>query len=240
VDRVIPAGTVAAALLVNVVLGLLAYRQGSVRRSGFAGGLLVGIPIYLFLGWRGFLILAGMFVIGTLLTRLGYARKLARGVAEERGGARGLSHALANAGVPALCAVGAWVLPHPAWLPAFAGALATATMDTAGSEIGPLWGRRTISMRTFRPVPPGTPGAVSLEGTLGGLGAAALLALVGWATGLLGPRDLAPVVGGALAGNLYESLAGSRGLLPHAWLNATNTAVGGAAAAGLARLGGAL
>jgi uncharacterized protein (TIGR00297 family) len=230
-ERALLSHTVLPAVLVNLALGLLALRLRSVRISGFLGGLLVGIPIYLFLDWRGFLVLVAMFTSGTALTKVGYARKLARGVAEEKGGARGMSHALANAGVPALCAAGWWVFREPLWLPAFVGAFATASMDTAGSEVGPLWAKRTLSLRTFRPVPPGTPGAVSLEGTLVGLGAAFLVALVGRGAGVLVAGDLIPVVVGALAGNLYESLAGSRGLLPHGWLNATNTAVGGAVAA---------
>ncbi len=59
-------------------------------------------------------------------------------------------------------------------------------------------------------------------------GAAAL------AVGLVGPPAVAAVVLGALLGNLYEGILGSRRLLPHTWLNATNTAVGAAVAALLA------
>lgn len=221
---------------VNLLLAGAAYTAGSVRRSGVIGGLLVGIPIALFTGWRGFLVLVGMFVIGTLLTRLGYARKHALGVAEERRGARGASHALANAGVAALCAVGAWATPHPLWAVAMTGALATSAMDTAGSEIGPLWGKRTVSLRNLARVPPGTEGAVSLEGTAAGLGVALVLALIGAATGFIPPAALAPVVLAAWGGNLYEGVLGSRRLLPHTWLNATNTLVGAVLAVLLVRV----
>jgi uncharacterized protein (TIGR00297 family) len=221
---------------VNLLFAGAAFAAGGVRRSGVAGGLLVGIPIALFLGWRGFLVLGAMFVIGSLLTRLGYARKHAMGVAEERRGARGMSHALANGGVAALCAVGAWLLPHPLWAVAMTGALATSAMDTAGSEIGPLWGKRTVSLRNLAPVPPGTEGAVSLEGTAAGLGVALVLALLGAGIGFLPPPAVPVVVLAAWGGNLYEGILGSRRLLPHTWLNATNTLVGGVLAALLARL----
>ncbi len=223
------------ALLVNGVFAALGYAGRGVRRSGVAGGLLVGIPIYLFLGWPGFVVLLAFFVIGTGLTRFGYARKSRMGVAEARKGARGMSHALANAGVAALCAAGAWASGGGLWVVAFTGALATAAMDTTGSEIGPLWGRRTVSLRNLRPVPPGTEGAVSLEGTLAGLGAAALVALAAGVSGLGGPAVLWAVPA-ALLGNLYEGILGSRRMLPHGWLNATNTLVGGGAAAALALL----
>jgi len=221
---------------VNLVLAGLAYQAGGVRRSGVAGGLLVGIPIAVFLGWRGFLILGAMFLIGSLLTRLGYARKHALGAAEEEKGARGMSHALANGGVAALCALGAWLAPHPLWAVAFTAALATSAMDTAGSELGPLWGRRTVSLRNFAPVPPGTEGAVSVEGTAAGLGVALVLALLGAGTGFLSLGAVLPVVLAAWGGNLYEGILGSRRLLPHTWLNATNTLVGAGLAALLSRL----
>ena len=225
------------AVLVNAALAALAYASGGVRRSGVAGGLAVGIPIYACLGWRGFSIMAGVFVIGTALTRFGYARKEAMGTAEASRGARGASHALANVGFAAAAAVAAWSLGSPVWVTAFAAALATSSMDTAGSELGPLYGRRTVSMKTFRTVPPGTDGAVSLEGTAAGLAAAAALASLAAAVGLLPASAVWIVVAGAVAGNVYEAAAGARHLLPHGWLNATSTAVGGAGAALLVMAG---
>jgi uncharacterized protein (TIGR00297 family) len=227
-----------AAAGVNLGLALVAYRLGGVRLSGVLGGLLVGIPIWLFLGWRGFSVLVAMYVVGTALTRLDYARKERLGVAEDRKGARGASHAFANAGVAVLCALGSWIWPHPLWVVGFTGALATAAMDTAGSEVGPLWGRRTISLKTFRSVRPGTEGAVSLEGTLAGILVAGILGALARAVGLLLWPNVAAVVAGAWVGNLYEGILGSRRLLPHTWLNATNTLVGAAAATALALLWG--
>jgi uncharacterized protein (TIGR00297 family) len=230
-DRLLPA------VALNLVLALLAYRGGGVRRSGFVGGLLVGIPIYLFLGWRGFSLLVAMFAMGTALTRLGYGRKARLGAAEAEGGARGASHAFANAGAALLFAALGWLTGSEGFWPvAFTASLATSAMDTAGSEIGPLWGRRTISLGSFRPVPPGSPGAVSLEGTLGGLVVALLLGALAGSLGLVAGAAVPWVVGGALLGNLYEGLLGARGLLTHSWLNWTSTVVGGLVAAVLHRL----
>jgi len=225
-------------LAVNIVLAVAALAARTVSVSGFVGGLLVGIPIYLCLGWRGFIVLVGMFAIGTLLTRLGYARKEAIGAAEPSKGARGASHAFANSGVAALAALAVWMTGDPLWNACFVGALATASMDTAGSEVGPLWGKRTISLKTLRPVPPGTEGAVSAEGTLAGIVVALLLGGLGWWVGLLpSALHVLAITLAAWIGNLYEGILGSRRLLPHTWLNATNTLVGGLAAAVLSRLG---
>ena len=221
------------ALGINLGFAWIAFRTGSVRLSGFVGGLLVGSLIYLCAGWRGFAILGAMFVIGTLLTRFGYAKKKTMGVAEEKAGARGASHAVANGGTAAAAALLAWWTGNGIWLLALTGALATAAMDTAGSEIGPLWGRRTLSLRTLRSVAPGTPGAVSLEGTLAGALAALGLGLLGWILGLLSLVMVPGIVFAALVGNLYEGILGSRGIPPHSWLNFTNTMVGATTALGL-------
>ena len=79
-------------------------------------------------------------------------------------------------------------------------------------------------------MPPGTEGAVSLEGPLGGLAGATVVALTGWAVGLLF-WPLVPLVAAAgLLGSLAESVIGTvaerRGWLDNDLLNAVNTAIG--------------
>src|SRR6185295_10310901 len=132
-------------------------------------------------------LMVAFFILGSAATRLGYRTKAARGIAQERGGARGWRHALANGGVPALLASLAGVTPSPLrdlLVVAYAGAVATAAADTCSSEIGKAYGRSTFLITSFRPVPPGTEGAISLEGTLGGLAGAAVVAAVGASFGV--------------------------------------------------------
>ena len=226
----------AVGLLINIVMGIVAWRAGAVRTSGLEVGILLGTCIFAAVGWQGFLILVTFFVLGSVLTRMGYAQKRDMGVAEEQAGARGASHALANAGFATLFAIAYWISREPIWLLAFVAAFATAAMDTAGSELGPLFGRRTISLKNLKPVPPGTEGAVSLEGTIAGVIAAGFVAIVGAFLFLIPMTHVGLVVAGALLGNLYEGMLGARRLLSHAWLNATNTLVGAGCAMILARL----
>jgi uncharacterized protein (TIGR00297 family) len=224
------------ALGVNLALAALAWRAGSVRFSGFLAGIFLGTVIYATLDWRGFSVLAVFFLLGSVLTRWGYARKAALGAAEAKGGSRGASNAFAKTGLPAVLAVAGWATGEPVWSLAFTAALATGAMDTTGSEVGPLLGRRTISLKNLRPVPPGTAGAISLEGTLAGSAAALLLGGVGIMVGLLPASGILPVLAGALTGNGIEGILGSRRLLPHAWLNAVNLALGAAIAGVLSLL----
>jgi uncharacterized protein (TIGR00297 family) len=228
----------AIGLGVNLVLAGLAWAAKTVDLSGVIGGILVGTVIYAFLDWKGFLVLLAFFVLGSAATKLGYRRKAAANLAQEKGGRRGARHAFANCGVAAVCALFSQATPFLALsIFAFAGAFATAAADTASSEIGQLLGRRTFLLTTLKPVPRGTEGAVSLEGTLAGIAAAAILASIGALVGLYAWIGVVPVVIAAFLGSTFESLVGAalekRRLLDNEALNFLNTLVGAVLAAAL-------
>jgi len=226
---------------VNAALGLAAYAAKTVDRSGLAVGFLLGTAIYGLLDWKGYLLLLVFFVLGSGATKLGYQRKAAERLAQEKGGKRSARHALANSGVAAACALFAAATPYPRLFAlAFAAAFATAAADTCSSEIGQLLGRRTFLITTLKPVPRGTEGAVSLEGTLAGIAASVVLGALGAAVGLYPWLGVAAIAVAAFVGTTFESLAGaaleSRGLLDNEALNFLNTLVGALAAAALAPL----
>lgn len=219
------------AVLVNAALAGAAYAARTVNPSGVVAGFLVGFLIYFFLDWEGYLLLLAFFVIGSGCTKFGYKTKAAHKIAQEGGGRRGARHALANAGVATACAIFAAVTDHPELFGlAFAGAFATAAADTASSEIGQVIGRRTFLLTTFRPVPRGTEGAVSLEGTLAGVAASLVIAALGAAVGLYPWIGVLPIVLAAFVGTTFESLVGAalekRQLLDNEALNFLNTLVG--------------
>jgi uncharacterized protein (TIGR00297 family) len=232
------------AVLLNAALAALAYKARTVDLSGVVAGFLVGFLIYAFLDWPGYLLLLAFFVIGSACTKFGYKRKAAAKLAQEKGGRRGARHAIANAGVAVACSMFAALTPHPILFGlAFAGAFATAAADTASSEIGQLLGRRTFLLLTLRPVPRGTEGAVSLEGTLAGILASVVIAGLGAGLGLFGPHaglGMVAVVVAAFLGTTFESLVGAalekRQLLDNEALNFLNTLVGALLAAAFAPL----
>ncbi len=222
----------AEALAVPLLFGITAYALGTVSRSGFIGGVLIGAVIYFFSGVGGFAALGVFFVLGSALTRLGYKVKAARGIAQSAGGRRGARHALANCAVGTLLAIYYKISGGSALAGAMlTSAFATAAADTAGTEFGSLFGRRAFLAASFRPVKPGTPGAVSVEGTAASLAAAAIVTLTGLVTGLYqGTALWAVVSGSAFAAAYMESLLGSfqsvERALGNEWLNVFNTAAG--------------
>lgn len=232
------------ALTVNLVFAGLAFWARSVDLSGVVVGTLLGTLIYASAGLEGWLLLLAFFVLGTAATKLGYQRKAAARLAQEKGGRRGARHAIANSGVAAVCAFFAASTPYPGlFLAALAGSLATAAGDTMSSEIGQLWGRRTFLITTLRPVPRGTDGAISLEGTLAGLLASAAVAFLGAALGLYPPMTALVVTAAAFLGTLLESLIGAtleqRGYFDNEAVNFLNTLCGALLAAALVFAAGA-
>ena len=113
---------------------------------------------------------------------------------------------------------------------AMVAALVTSASDTVASEVGKAWGRTTWLVTGFRRVTPGTSGAVSLEGTLGGIAAAALLAVLAAWLHLIPVAWVIAVVGAATIASLVESVLGatleSPGILDNDALNFVNSALG--------------
>jgi uncharacterized protein (TIGR00297 family) len=226
------------ALIVNIFVGALAYILGAVSRSGMVGGLMVGVSIFYFFRFEGYVILLAFFILGTMVSKWGYNEKAKKGIAQADKGRRGTKHALANCGFPVLLAFATLLVKdHQLLLVAYVAAFATAFSDTVGTELGQLYGKHPILLTTFKPVPVGTEGAVSLEGTVLGVLASVLLALLGLLLRLFPLTGVPFVVIGAFIGTTVESFLGAQShkikRLDNELMNFINTVVGGVSAAGL-------
>jgi uncharacterized protein (TIGR00297 family) len=227
------------AIGVNLAAGWLGYRARAVSRSGAVAGALVGAIIYLGGGLSAWLLLLATFLVASVTSRLGLGRKERLGIAEERGGRRGAGNAIANCGVAAIAAIAAVTTPHTAVaLTALVAALTAGGSDTVASEIGKAWGRSTFLVTTLGRVPPGTAGAMSIEGTIAGLIGGFALAGTGAALGLIPMSAILLVVAAAMAGALLESALGATlegpGILNNDMLNFINTAAAAAVVIALA------
>jgi len=230
---------------INAVLALTAGFTRLVSKSGVIGGFVVGVLIYFFTDWRGYIVLVSFFVLGTLVTKVKYSDKADKGIAQEDEGRRGAKHAAANCLAALILGFGAWLAeqngsPGIATLMmiGFIGAFATALSDTSSSEIGQAYGKTTILLTSFRRVPPGTEGAVSLEGTIAGIIGSLVLALIAMATGISGGWvGVLAIVLAAFIGNTLESIIGSTierlPFITNEVTNFINTVIGALAAMGI-------
>lgn len=219
------------ALAVNFVAAFLGWRAHTVTVAGAIAGFAIGFAIYLGTGWQGWTLLIVSFVCVAVATRAGFKRKALVGIAEERGGRRGPGNAIANTGIGAWAALITLGMAH-ADLPRLAMAAAgiTAASDTIASEVGKAWGKTTWLVVGFRRVPPGTTGAVSLEGTLAGVIASIGLAALAASLGLISAPMVAGVAIASTLASFAEGALGATlegpGILDNNALNFVNSALG--------------
>ncbi len=210
----------------------------------------------------GYIVMVVYFILGSGVTKIGATEKEARGIAEKRDGARGPENVWGSALVSAVCAVAFWLVKVretqealqtnqvsawyfqviPLLLLAYVAAISTKLADTCGTEIGKAYGQKTFLITNLKPVPRGTEGAVSLEGTIAGIIGATILAGLAWGVGLIPyqlPIGIIFVVIAAFVATNIESLIGAtiEGKVPfltHDVVNILNTLIGAIVAVGLA------
>lgn len=169
----------AAGIPVVLIFMVLSFISRKIDAAGTLTGGLLAALLVMGCGWGGLGSLFLLFVLGTLASGWKRRRKVELGLAQERGGKRSARHAFANAGVAGILGLLAWRFPEQEamyTLMAIA-ALASALADTLSSELGSLYGRRFIDLRTGGPGRRGEDGVISVEGTLWGLAGAWLLIL---------------------------------------------------------------
>ncbi|MEG5060315.1 TIGR00297 family protein [Microcoleus sp. A2-C5] len=235
--------------------------------AGQLHGWLLGVIIWGSLGWQGYAVVMFYFLVGSGVTRIGKAQKEAEGIAEKRSGTRGPENVWGSALTAATCAVGVLALSIlgdtggilgdtgnflgdtgkmpvsqdliSLLLLGYAASFCTKLSDTCASEIGKAYGKHTFLITTLQPVPRGTEGAVSLEGTIAGIVGSILMALVSWAVGLIDLTGILVCVIAAFIATNIESVIGATVQSKLEWLtnevvNFFNTLIGAIAAIVLA------
>jgi len=218
------------ALAVNGACAALAGGKRVLTAPGIAAAWVLGMVAWGFGGVRLWIVLLVFLAAGTLVTRIGWQRKAALGIAEGDRGRRGFGNVVSKGAV----VFGAGLLTPFAdgglLAVAATAALAGALADTAGSEIGKAFGRRTYLLPTLRPATPGTPGAVSVPGTLATAAGAAAIASLATGVGLLEPRRAVLAGGVGFLAAMLESGLPRR--VAHDAVNLTLTLVAAGLAAG--------
>lgn len=193
----------------------LAVLDGKGAVLAFALGLLVAEAA----GLRWMFVLVFFTLVGYVVTKLGYATKLQRGVAEPKGGRRGWKNVFANGVPPTLLALLVPLLPNDEVALAFLTAIAAAASDKFASELGVLSPQRVHLITSWSEVVPrGTNGGVTVFGTSMSLVGALLVGVAGvWALRLPWGLAVVPTFVGFLGcqldsvlGALYERVDGGR------------------------------
>ena len=198
--------------LVALIVALLAWRVGSLSRSGALTAVLTGGLIFGLGGVAWAVVLLTFFISSSALSRAFKKRK--QGLAEKfsKGSQRDWGQVLANGGVGALLAIVYALSPHSEWLwLAFAGAMAAVNADTWSTELGVLSPVPPRLITSWKKVERGTSGGITLIGTLAAAGGAAL---IGIAATIFSPEPnwmthLIIIILAGLVGSLFDSALGA-------------------------------
>lgn len=203
--------TLVAGTLFVVGASALAYRANVMTLSGATTGGLLGVVVLAGGGWEWFIALGGFVFLGAVSTAYGREDKRAMDI-EDHARGRGFKSVTANGVVAGVCAIGFAVVPsEPAagiFAVGFVGALATATADTASSEIGCVADEPRL-VTTFEKVPPGTDGGVSAVGEAVTVVGAVSLAVLGFVLGVVTPTGAVVSAVGGIFGAHIDSLLGA-------------------------------
>lgn len=171
-----------AQVLAVAAIGVYTYRKEMLNATGAFTAFAMGALIVLFTNFWWLLLLFALLGLGSAATRFRFAEKQAKKVSEKSGGRRSTRNVIANGATPAVLAVAAPVVAST-WSPDVAGvayvcAIAVAASDTFASEFGSL-AKKVYLITTFREVPAGVDGGVSMPGTVAALAGAIILSLLG-------------------------------------------------------------
>ncbi|MEB3190695.1 MAG: TIGR00297 family protein [Snowella sp.] len=234
------------AIALNTVLLAIAFLAPKklLTPMGYLHAWLLGVIVWGCLGWQGYGVVMFYFLVGSGVTRIGLERKEAEGIAEKRSGQRGPENVWGSALTATLCALLTLILT-PDWSPllilGYVASFSTKLADTTASEVGKAYGQRTFLITSLQPVPRGTEGAVSLEGTIAGIVASLLIALVAWGFGMISLEGIGLCAIAAFVATNIESVIGATLQSRWSWLtnevvNIINTLIGALLAMGLAWL----
>ncbi len=170
---------------ITVAIAYLAYATKALSLSGAMGAWLLGTVVFGLGGAEWMIPVIVFFACSTLLTKLGKNHKKKLETIFEKTGKRDIFQVFANGGVAMIATMcwhflsSTWPNLEIFWYLIFLGAIAAATADTWGTEIGAFSTHQPVSILTWKHVPQGTSGGLTIIGTSGALVGAFLIALAG-------------------------------------------------------------
>lgn len=210
-------GHLTGAVSLGVVFGGLTYWTGALDERGATTGGLFATSLVGLGGWGWIVPGIVFFGLSSTLTALNSGHRTSSESKTSPG--RTQAQVLANGGIAwgALAVValtpGGLSSVSTGGYAVFVGALSAAAADTWATELGTRSTSPPWSLRSFRRVPTGTSGAISLVGSgaafLGAISVAGAALLVGGPLSGSVARDLGLLVGAGLLGMLSDSLAGA-------------------------------
>ncbi len=220
-------------ILFCIALFFIVYKKGILDLKGSLTAVLLASAIIIFADFNWLVLLIFFMLSGFLVTKYKFEYKEKIKVSEKNRGRRGARNVLANGLAPTIIAVLYSFTNDLESLVAgaYIASVATVTADTFSSEIGVLSRGSPRLITSFKKVPKGTDGAISMLGEFAGFFGALLIGLLAYILGILELKlALASALIGGFVGFNTDSFLGAtlerRGLINNDHVNFISSIVG--------------
>ncbi len=150
------------------LLAIFSIKVKFLNNSGATATFLLGTTIFGIGGLAWTVPLLTFYLLSSVLSKLGKKRKAKFDLVFEKGSQRDAGQVYANGGIAWILMVVFSLTNNPAIFFAYLGTLAAVQADTWATEIGTMWPNpKAWLVTTFKEVPVGTSGGVSVPGTSG-------------------------------------------------------------------------
>ncbi len=150
------------------LLAFFSIKVKFLTNSGATATFLLGTTIFGIGGMAWTVPLLTFYLLSSVLSKLGRKRKAKFDLVFEKGSQRDAGQVYANGGIAWVLMIAYSLNNDPAIFFAYLGTLAAVQADTWATEIGTLWPNpKAWLVTTFKEVPVGTSGGVSVPGTSG-------------------------------------------------------------------------
>jgi uncharacterized protein (TIGR00297 family) len=197
-------GTFCAAMV-----AIISYKFRFLNIGGSMIAFLMGSIIFGFGGWAYTFAILGFFILSSILSRIGKKKKKQIESMYQKSGVRDFHQALANGGVATAIVLVAFFSGFDYLYYVYIAALAAATADTWGTELGIFSMTKPVLITTFKPVNPGTSGGISMVGSIASLLGSFVIVVIGSFFYEFNTFQFGVVVISGFAGSLFDSVLGA-------------------------------
>lgn len=187
-------------VVINLLIAIYSYYTKKLTLLGSLSALIMGIMIFYSLSLKGYIMMLFFFLASNLITK----------VLKSKESNRNIMQVIANAIIPLIYAILYYLFEREEFIIYYSVSLSFATSDTFSSESGVLSKTDPISLLTFKRVPKGFNGAVSLIGSFSGLVGSILISLLYYLYFNQDIKIFLIIIISSFAANIIDSLLGAR------------------------------
>ncbi len=192
-------------LMVIFALFFISYRLRILTKSGFTGGLTMGIIVTILGSYKYLVPLTIFFILSSFLSKI--LKK--KSFYQSKGSNRDIIQVYANGGVSLCICVMDYLYNDPILFYLFLSSVAAAMSDTWATEFGKLSKKKPVSIISFKTVEFGISGGVTSIGTIGALLGSSIIGLSAWLLTPLSSKIIFGIIFSGFFAAIFDSIIGA-------------------------------